>query len=477
MLIRAAATLAYQLNFCFVDLELESLLQEIGKNTVKVGISNPIANRIILYDSFGLDNKGLTQQYITALKQFNCDFLYILCNQNNIYTKDIMAELLNTSNASVKIIDYNLKDSEKIIELSKIISEFQPQKAFLHMVPWDVVGVAVWGTFKCVTRYLINLTDHAFWLGVTCLDYCIEFREYGATISIEQRGIQTDKLKYLQYYPVFNSERSPFQGLPLVNDDNFVVLSGGAFYKVYGEDGLYFKIILRILNENPKVIIFFAGSGEDEPFKNFIKENRLETKVFLIGSRLDLKKVFEKSDLYLCTFPVNGGLISLHASANGLLPISYTYPNLPFNNLEQLYNFKTPLKLTFTEIEKFHQEVNKSIREKKYRNDKALIIRDAIPTMEQFVMNFRNLIVDNTRYEYKKQTSFDSIQFSNLYLNVENEYLKVYHLIKVQNLKYNYFRLNFFKACYSLLYIIFYHSSFLKRRLQFFNLKSFHVQK
>lgn len=88
------------------------------------------------------------------------------------------------------------------MQLCSFASEFKPHDFFFYSFPNDVVGVTSLNIFEGkVTRYQINLTDHAFWLGARCIDKCIEFRDYGANVSVKYRGISKNiivKLPFIQ---------------------------------------------------------------------------------------------------------------------------------------------------------------------------------------------------------------------------------------------------------------------------------------
>lgn len=73
----------------------------------------------------------------------------------------------------------------------------------------------IWIKYKSlVKRYLINPTDHAFWLGKSCLDFSIEFRDYGCNVSNKFRSIENNQIIKQIYYPILIS--SDFKGLPKI---------------------------------------------------------------------------------------------------------------------------------------------------------------------------------------------------------------------------------------------------------------------
>ena len=182
--------IGYETNIVYTDEEIEGLLLKISngivpkENTQKKTVSK----RWVFYDSFGWDNRGLTQQYLRALKSWDVEILFIFENYNENLSRDIYEELIDYG-AEIYCVDRNLVFNEKVLNIHSKIVEFSPSKAFLHFSPWTVVGFVVWNSLDFIDRYFINLTDHAFWIGKNTFDHCIEFRNYGYTISKLQRDI------------------------------------------------------------------------------------------------------------------------------------------------------------------------------------------------------------------------------------------------------------------------------------------------
>ena len=82
-IIQCCANIAYHLNFKYVDEELENYLFEMSQNLISSPEFIPNKNRWVFYDSFGLDNRGLTQQYLNALDSWGVEYLYILEKPHN----------------------------------------------------------------------------------------------------------------------------------------------------------------------------------------------------------------------------------------------------------------------------------------------------------------------------------------------------------------------------------------------------------
>lgn len=63
---------------------------------------------------------------------------------------------------------------------------------------------------------------------------------------------------------------------------------------MYGENFFISKYSKEWSNENNNSIILIAGNGNEKPLIEFIKNNNLINKIFLIGNRTDISEVFKK---------------------------------------------------------------------------------------------------------------------------------------------------------------------------------------
>lgn len=68
----------YSFNIIYTDDDMENMLSEIGEILLKPN------NKVIFYDYLVIDNRGLTQQYITALIELGYEILLITYEQKNM---------------------------------------------------------------------------------------------------------------------------------------------------------------------------------------------------------------------------------------------------------------------------------------------------------------------------------------------------------------------------------------------------------
>jgi len=423
-LIELSSQIAYHLNFCYHDSDLEDLLSKISKRINNCVAGNTKENRFVFYDYFGWDNKGLTQQYVNALISWNYEFMFVFENtpkENS--SKHLLKELENYDKATILYVDNKLSTIEKIQFISNKINEYQPQKAFLHLAPWSVTGVCVWNILQHIERYLINLTDHAFWLGTECIDYCIEFRDYGYNISKKLRNIPEQKLLIQPYYPVINNV--DFQGFPVETENKIVIVSAGVYYKVFSEDDKFFIMLSKITSQFPEVIIFFAGDGDRKLFKLLLAKYKIEDKVILLGNRSDIAQVISNSDIYLGTYPFGGGLLTQYAAILGVPVIAYNEIGNDFNRLEDLLLIKN-IKLCYYSISDLLDELEKLINNKDYRKKQSDKIKTGIIQPDEFNKSLKSLITSNTNINKVEDIPINVDDIHNLYLSSENKYLKQY---------------------------------------------------
>lgn len=423
--IESAAEIAYMFNWIYSDNELESLLSNISFKIINRRKEIiPINNRIVLYDVFALDNRGLTQQYLRAFISWDVEILYIFEGKSLSNSSKILEELKAYPKAEVFIVDSDLSKENKINKIYEKIVEFRPQKAFLHLHPASAVATILWNSLIEVTRYQINLTDHAFWLGTKCIDYSLEFRDYGCTVSYEKRGLAKDQLLIQPYYPI--TDCKPFTGFPNeVKNNHIKIFTGGAYYKMYGKSGIFFQLLTKLLEIDINVIIIIAGSGNDNPLKEFIKNNSLEKRVFMLGPRPDITYIFEQCDIYLSTYPLTGGLMGQYAAVCKKPILTYTSADIPCNFSEGFIGWKKgdQFKLTHTEIDSFMVEAKLLIENESYRKEKGIENSKHIISSEEFSVNLKNLVnKNNMEYSFVKE-NIDYNVFSQYYIECENKYL------------------------------------------------------
>lgn len=412
-LIKSAAEYQFNINIILSEKRLDDLIIKLSDNRqVYSEEFEPIENHVILYDSFALDNRGLTQQYLDALcysGKYKILLLHNTCfgdDSQNIekYCHDNNIELKELGNGSYE---------EREKKLLDIILSFRPGKVFYHLYPSDVLPLATFYAFKSITSYQINLTDHAFWLGADLIDYCFEFRNWGATLSNNRRNIKRGKLLLLPYYPW--QENIPFQGFPNEVAGKIILFAGGSLYKIEGGNGLFYTIIKRILIDNPNVIFLYAGDGDRTSINKFIDENQFEDRVLLLGNRTDINEVVKHIDIYINTYPMIGGLMSQFAAINAK-------PILTFKDkqVEDVVCIKHPHSIAIDGLDDLLTEANKLIRDNEYRKQMGELMKSLIIDQGDFRRQFYHIMQNENSQETIQDVDIDN-SFYDAYINRLNE--------------------------------------------------------
>ncbi len=385
-LISLAGNILYNYNQYYSDENLEENIKVISEGILgKSELDNLNEDTVIFYDGFGLDTRGLAQIYLLALCNFK-KVIYVTNEKRRNSLPTIKKILKNGNHISYFLPE--LSKIDKIGELKKIIDQVKPKSIFMYTYPSDVIITTILHHYtNIIDRYQVNLTDHAFWLGNTCIDYCIEFRDYGAYISNKYRNIPKEKIILLPYYPIVNKEFD-FEGYPFVihNQNAKIIFSGGSLYKTFGGEDKYYIIVDYILKSYDDVIFWYAGTGDRSKFDKLIK--KYPGRIFLTPERKDLYQVLKHSYFYLSTYPICGGLMFQYAAVAGRLPLTLKYDDGTDGFLINQEN----LDIEFENLEELKFKIHKIINDEEYLKQEEAQIAKAVITAEQFEKNLISLM-------------------------------------------------------------------------------------
>lgn len=384
-LLSCCSAVLYSANQCYTDGFLEQTLCEIAEHVLPdVHINDSDKSRILFYDGFGYNSRGLIQIYLAALCKLG-HVIYVTNASHKDELPDVL-DILNASGADI-VWQTQTKPVAAIKELYGIFQQYRPGMAFLYTQPHDVVSASVFSRLTgIVQRFKINLTDHAYWLGVNAFDLCIEFRDYGAVVSRDGRNIPSEKLVKLPFYPTIN-EATPFQGFPFpVIEGQKVIFSGGSLYKTRSSDNLYYTLVEHILEQYPDTVFWYAGSGDHRQMDVLLQ--RYPGRAFLTEERTDLHQVLEHCFFYLSTYPITGGLMFQHAACAGKIPVTLRYDSECDGYLLDQPN----LGFEANTMEEAKSLIHKIIIDDAFREEKEQKIQSAVLTQSAFEEQLRNLV-------------------------------------------------------------------------------------
>ena len=413
-LIKSTANFLYASNLYYADSFLEQKIEYITKVLEMKQTGTMNNNVAFFYDGFGLNNRGLARIYLEAICNSK-KVIYITYGKAKNRIPNLIRIVESHGGEVVYLNERTIIDN--ILSLNAIIKNFRPKHFFFYSFPDDVIGVsALYFCEGYQIRYQINLTDHAFWLGAIPIDICIEFRDYGAYISNEYRGIPKNKVVCIPYYPIIDSN-CMFEGFPFeVKKQNTIVFSGGALYKTLGENNVYYDIVRYILSTHKNTIFWYAGSGDASEMNKIILE--FPGRAFLTKERTDLYATISNCTFYLSTYPICGGLMFQYVARAGKIPVTLTNSN---ESDDFLLNQKT-LGIEFNDVNELYREIDKLILDVSYRTRKEKEISNAVIKPETFNTLVNKLLAGE--YDFIQNLGFNHINtedFRRIYWNRMNE--------------------------------------------------------
>lgn len=374
-----AAKIMYKCNLIFADNGLENILYHIGKRYVDKELLQKIDNHIIFYDYFGLDNRGLALIYIKALYELGYHITYIVCqSQQKNYERT--AEYVRKSGGKIFVIRQDTY-KEQMKAIMRGVKSSCGTKVLLQTAPYDVAGLSVFSALEGkLERFLINITDHAYWLGKKSFDKCVEFRNIGIAISTKYRKIEKEKLTYLPYYPATNNTIE-FQGFPFDPEGKKIIYSGGSLYKISGSNK-YYEIVKYILDHYPDTVILFTGNGDAKEILDFIADHHYEKRFYYQQERKDFEYLIKECYFYLSTYPIGGGLMTQYAVYHNVLPLCLTDEK---EDLASIFVNKEKVEdIFFYDIGSLFIEIDKIMTDSLYLQEKKNKLQGAIIREEQF---------------------------------------------------------------------------------------------
>lgn len=417
--VNAACRTAYIFYIGFTDEEIEAMLKQLSGHVQKRETFEG-KPRCVFYDTFSQDAQGLTMQYVDAIIAAGWEMLYLtefgLEDSRSIRLKQTLNDY---PKAKVVYVPRNLSGMNKAQFVYDTIMDYAPDKVFMHIHPSAVEAVtAFYALPKEITKYQINLTDHAYWVGAGCLDYSFEFRDYGASLSVGRRGIPRDRVLLMPYYPMMKA--TEFTGFPMEAESKVKIFSGASFYKIMDENDTFFKINKAILDANPQAVTLFAGGGDMTMLKGLIEKYGLQGRFIPIGQRNDIFECYKHSDIYLSSYPQFGALMAQFA-AHASLPI-LAYANSKSGIVEEVVCQKHKESITFNDMDALVTESVRLVNDQEYRKQRGQAMRDCVIDVAEFNQSFK-----------KSVTTGQSQYPMDIDENVKLHYLNVEDKLKLEN--------------------------------------------
>lgn len=409
--LRFLSHFCYSINYTFSNDRLEEITQEISlKYLGNTKIENAKEDTVVFYDGFGLLERGLANIYVNALEKLGYKVVWILYSHAP-EIDDILKKYKKRENISFFIIS-NSTILERMKELRDKIKEISPEYLFVYTMPDDVCGV---GTISTITgkieRYLIDLTDHAFWLGKCAADWFIEFRNYGYNIGMRYRKILSDRMVILPYYPAGRKEYA-FEGVPFDGNEFEFVFSGGSPYKIEGKT-TYEEIVRYILQTYKDIKFVFASNNTNEIIKKLCKD--FPNRFFHIGERKDLDAVLQRAKFYLSTYPISGALMTQYALQNQCIPITLSDEMMGVADPTTWMLEPQKVNFVFYKKEDVLLEIDRLMSSESYYLKRKTELENQIISEEEFIRQLNCLLKHKKTEFVKTRQDIDMKKFLEVY--------------------------------------------------------------
>lgn len=408
----AYCNIQYQVNQVYTDKKAENLIVEIANESLQISDDySPKSSTVLFYDGFGLDLRGWTASYVRALIKKGYELVYVTNKRCKDSIPHILGEMAGSSGKSI-FIDMNSGQLKWINELNEVFKTYRPKAAFFYTIPNDVAAASVFNAYRGkVMRYQIDLTDHAFWIGVNAADYFLESRVPGASNAIFERGISKEKIINIDCCLYINRDVDN-RPLPFDIGNEKYVFSGGSLYKTLGDkELLFYMVVENILKANSEIKFLYAGSGDDTEMKKL--QDKFPERVFCIEERPDFYRLIENSIFMWNTYPMFGGLMMRFAANAGRVPLTLKHGK----DHEGLLFDQDKLGIEFDTYEEIIKEANLLIRDVDYRKNKEKKLSHAVLSEEDFARNIRNIIENQTsEFQFNEVPHLNTDEFRKTYL-------------------------------------------------------------
>ena len=386
--INHCSTIASQFNWIYADDELESALDTIAQSVIDRSVLdgfNSNEDNWVFYDDY-CTSYVLALQWMTALTKTGKNILYITSEFSFDNHKDVSILPVIEKMPNVTVV--SIQDGplfERANTLYQAIIRFNASKVILHKAMNSLIQLPLCVLPDEVQVYNINLGDQFFWLGVRHIDYNIEFRPFGASVSVQRRGFNKEQLLMVPFYPA--NENRPFEGFPAACEGKLVLFSGGDYYKTWDENGTFWRLVKRILDKHDDVCFLFAIKRNPinaDRVDEFIRENHFEDRFVRIDRRQDIYQVFSHCDIYMGTSPISGSLMSQLAAITGKPILQYYAPGTPDDETEQALCINDRFQISFQSEDEFLVEADKLISDAEYRRQQGERLKHCMMQPAQF---------------------------------------------------------------------------------------------
>ncbi len=413
----------YQLNS--IDNDIEDNLSVLSQNMLPGKREvNATEKRVILYDPQGNEYRGLVWIYADALLKLKYHVVYMTYKKNEIYIQNLQ-KLLEEGGGKIIYLKHR-QDEETVYEIDSCISKIQPFTFMVLGHPTDIaVFIALAHYGKSLKKVYISMEDHGYCAGISTMDHLIEFRNYGYTMSVMERGIEKEKISVLPYYPIDTGIE--FKGFDFPYENKKIIFSGGSLYKTEGSEKFY-QIIEYILKHYQDTIFVFASNGNEGEFRKRLTKGTDTGRVFFIRERRDLPGCMKACFFYLSTYPIPGALMAQYASVAGRIPLTLQLKGGGATDIRSVLSDTDLNGIIFDNIQSLFDEIDRLMEDEEYKKSQEEKVKNTVITKEEFERNLDQILKDGQS------------DFAPAFIELNRaEFREVYGLAGLNNSYYSYY--------------------------------------
>lgn len=235
------------------------------------------------------------------------------------------------------LIDAVQKRGGHIIDLSSRSSSLSKRAAelrtlceragavILHTHPHDIVAPCALNELG-VPSALVNHADHVFWAGGRSRRLLINLRESGAALSTSRRDFEFGECLTL---PIpLHLDEGPAVQARRQSSSRVEALTVASSYKFATTDGhSYLRVHEELLDQNPELWLTVVGPEPSGEWRE--AESRTEGRLRAVGRQDRLSDFYERTDIYLDSFPMGSLTSLLDAAARAIPCVSFTASEKP----------------------------------------------------------------------------------------------------------------------------------------------------
>lgn len=351
---------------------------------------------VLFYDGFGMETRGVVKMYLNAIHKNGYRLVYVT-DANSRGKMPETEAILRDAGAECHFIDFRAGYTQWTKALLEIIFAAAPKAMFFYTVPYDAAGAVAFATMDGkADRFLIDLTDHAYWLGTKCNDYFCGSREMSASNQVYERGIDRSKLIKLGVNVMVDPDDGRHDGLPFDPEKERYLFSGGMLYKTLGDERHdYYRIVDHVLGGHPDVYFLYAGEGDRSEMDKILR--KYPERAFLISERKDFYWLIQHCTLYLNTYPMFGGMMMKYAALAGKIPVTLKHEN----DADGLLLDQASRRIEYDTYEELVADVDRLLNEPEYLKEREALLQGSVISEERFIRNVRGTIEEHrTDYEH-----------------------------------------------------------------------------